>query len=142
MKMPKIKQMEEIEMLNSTEKLKRGKIKMSWNLNMVVDIGNERTADVFDGINYTYNVSAMYYRAFDDGNELLNIKGIRRLEGLSGEEAKPLLEKAIKNMMRKPEIYKNLNPDNGWGNYEGALSTLEQLLKWAEYAPKARFHIS
>ena len=114
---------------------------MSWKFNMVVDIGNGRTTEIFESINYTYNVSSMYYRAFDDGSITTNVKGIRRLEKLSGGEAKPLLENAIKDMKEKPDIYKILNPENKWGNYEGALSILEQLLKWAEYAPKAIFHI-
>lgn len=115
---------------------------MSWNFNMVVDIGNGRTAEIFDSISYTYNVSAMYYRAFDNGNTLTSSAGIRKLMNLSGREAKPLLEQAVKNMKDSPEIYKILNPENGWGDYEGALSILKKLLEWAEYAPAAIFHIS
>jgi len=120
---------------------------MSWDFNMVIDIANGRDAEIFDGLNYTYNVSPMYVEAFkeSEGSIALNInksKGIRILEGLTGEEAKPFLEKAIKKMKDEPNYYKTFNPKNGWGNYEGALSLLEQLLEWAEYAPKAKFQIT
>lgn len=108
---------------------------------MVLDIGNNRTIEIFDSINYTYNVAPMYYRAFQSFGEEEN-KGIRKLENLTGEEAKPLLEEAIEKMKGNIDAYKILNPKNGWGTYEGVLSILTQLLRWAEYAPKARFHIS
>ena len=74
--------------------------------------------------NYTYNVSPMFYEAF----ELKD--GIRDLDGKTGEDCIPLLLHAIKAMCFDPKKYKEMNPKNKWGNYEGALKLLQKLLEW------------
>ena len=98
---------------------------------MEADVGGEgRHALKGCDENYTYNVSAMFYDA-------IGAEGIRSLNGKTGEEAKPILEAAIKNMESAPDKYKALNPPNKWGDYEGALQLLKTLLQWCTDAPKA-----
>ena len=108
---------------------------MSWNISMEVDVGggNMRGIDVID-LNYTFNVSPMYYDAIGE-------IGMRGLSGMGGDEAYPILVDAIKKMKDSPDKYKEMNPPNGWGNYEGALNVLEEMAKAALECPKAVFCI-
>ena len=76
-------------------------------------------------INYTFNVAPMFQLALGKG-------GIKQLNELNREEAIKLLKVGIKDMEENPEIYKKLNPENGWGNYEGALNTLIKIFNSLE----------
>ena len=48
------------------------------------------------------------------------------------------LEKAIIAMEEKPEKFKALNPKNGWGNYNGFLEWLMELLDACREYPDAK----
>lgn len=41
----------------------------------------------------------------------------------------PKLEKGIKKLKENPDMFKKLNPENGWGSYEGLLSFAENYLQ-------------
>ena len=89
--------------------------------------------------NYTSNVSGMYYKAFERVYEDLSpilekawykIKDFK--EAFNSREREiiiPTLKFMIADMRAYPDIYKPLNPKNGWGNYEGAIEFLEEALK-------------
>lgn len=49
------------------------------------------------------------------------------LEGKTAAEIKPVLKAAIAAMEADPEKFKELNPPNGWGDYEGLLKVLRRL---------------
>jgi len=110
---------------------------MSYDFAMTVDAGEEYRSVLrdFDDLNYTYNVSPMYRAAFPGE------KGVNMLHGLTGEEAQEFLVSAIQKMRDDPNYYKEMNPSNGWGNYEGALRVLETLLVWCKDVPKAIMEI-
>lgn len=103
---------------------------MSWWFCMEIDVGGEHPATVRNDVNVTYNVAPMYHEAFGEG-------GIRGLHGLTGKEAEPLVQKAIRDMYENPEKYKKMTPVNGWGSYEGALKALYTLHEWTRECPKA-----
>lgn len=86
-------------------------------------------------INYTFNVAPMFQLALGKG-------GIKQLNELSREKCIKLLKIGIKDMKEKPEIYKKLNPKNGWGNYEGALTTLIKILDTLEENHNAQVSIN
>ena len=65
--------------------------------------------------NITSNVACMWRDAGCDLRELNDKKG--------KEAVKPLCD-AINRMKADPEKYKEMNPPNGWGDYEGCLSYL------------------
>lgn len=90
--------------------------------------------DILD-INYTFNVSPMFRLA-------LGGDGIKQLNNLGREECIELLESGIKHMEQNPEIYKKLNPENGWGNYEGALNVLSQILDALQSDEESYVYIS
>ena len=102
---------------------------MSWDFYMEADLGGPHMVEVKEGLNYTYNVAPMYNKAIEGG--------IRKLEGKKGKECIPILKKCIENMKADPVGYRALNPSNGWGDYEGALSVAENLLQWCEECPEA-----
>lgn len=68
----------------------------------------------------TYNVAPMFSKALGEG-------GIRQLCGVNSKDAIDLLSLGIGRMTDNPEDYKELNPSNGWGSYEGALQVLLDL---------------
>lgn len=71
--------------------------------------------------NITYNLNQMFNKAFevDDYLDLL--------EGKTGIEAVPLLDKAINNMANAPFYYMQYDAPNGWGTYVQALPWLISL---------------
>lgn len=44
---------------------------------------------------------------------------------------------AITRMRADPDTYRAMNPENGWGNYEGALEFLEEILAACKRLPNA-----
>ena len=89
----------------------------------------------FDGSdrNYTSNVSAMWRHA---GVELLDF------HGRPARKLTPHLAAAIEQMEANPETYRAMNPENGWGDYEGCLDFLRHILKWGRAFPEATFFVS
>jgi len=110
---------------------------MSWDFHMEMDLGGESPSSIgqYDA-NYTYNVSPMFYEAFDLDD------GIRELDGMIGSKAEPIIQAAIVKMTKDPDTFEAMNPDNGWGNYEGALELLRTLRIWCREAPKATMRVS
>ncbi len=94
--------------------------------------GRYRDFDLYDS-NMTVNVAKMWRHAGIDLTEY-HKKRAKRL-------IRPL-EKAVGNMIRDPETYQAMNPENGWGDYEGALLFLVELLGACTKYPKAFYAIS
>lgn len=110
---------------------------------MEADLGGSEPHDLDIYDNYTYNVSPMFYRAFGDARSPLrdDDTGIRALNGMLGREAYELLGEAIRYMHEHAGELRELNPDNGWGDYEGALSLLQRISGWCAEAPDARLTV-
>ncbi len=106
---------------------------MSYDFGMKADLGNGKIYLNYEK-NYTYNVSPMFYEAFGE-------PGINFIEGKTGEECMVRLLSGLANMDNNKKKYKAMNPDNGWGCYEGAVEVIETLIKWAKESPKAEFYI-
>lgn len=109
---------------------------MSWDFSMVMDTGGPELVCVEGGLNYTYNVSPMFYDAIPlkDG-----------IGGIDGERARDVIEalrSGLSKMQDNPDRYIPMNPENGWGDYEGAMRLLESLIRWAAKHPEARFEVS
>lgn len=66
----------------------------------------------------TYNLGAMF-------KEALGGRRLKELDGMECENALPLLLEAVVEMRADPARFKEFNPPNGWGDYEGALRFLE-----------------
>lgn len=83
---------------------------------MSYDISNDH-----ESFNYTYNVSGMWYDCYPE-------KGIREFYGLSGKDAVPVLRKLREHMEDNAERLREMEPDNGWGTFDGALAFVTELI--------------
>lgn len=80
--------------------------------------------------NYTWNVSPMFY-ACTPGE--IGISAA--LDGRTGAEAVPVLRDTLKAMLARKGEMVAMNPENGWGSYDGALRLLLTLCRASEANP-------
>lgn len=104
---------------------------MSWDVWLEADTGGEEPArlDVLDW-NYTSNVHGMLKLVMGHGS-------MEILTGLSGQEAGELLDQAICGLEVDEAACRELNPSNGWGEYEGFLRAVRKLRDACVAHPKA-----
>ena len=88
---------------------------MSFDVSVRVDTGDGPRV-VWEG-HLTYNLSPMM-RA---GGLVL-----RELDGLASLEALPVVSECVVAMMQSPGRFRELDPPNGWGNYDGLLGMLAE----------------
>ena len=105
---------------------------MSYDVSVTVDAGGPERISVGESLNMTYNVAPMFRLA-------LGGQGIKDLGECSS--AIPRLLTGINAMLSQPETYRALNPANGWGDYEGTLRFLQQLLAQCQAAPEGRVEV-
>ena len=74
-----------------------------------------------ESFNYTYNVSPMWYKAKPD-------KGIRTHYEMTGRDAVEPLTDIYCYMIDNYDDLVKLDPSNGWGDYEGALQFVGELI--------------
>jgi len=74
-----------------------------------------------ENFNYTYNVAGMWYSAVPDA-------GIRVIYGLSGKDAAPLLRGIWNHMVENHIEMRKMEPNNGWGSFDGALGFINDLV--------------
>ena len=80
---------------------------MSYDVWMSIDTGGKEPVSVGDSINHTSNTSPMWTKAMG--------VPLRELDGKTGVEARPILNKGVNEMKRNPDEYTPMNPENGWG---------------------------
>lgn len=99
---------------------------MSWGIDLVTD--NE-TIEVFDG--HTYNLTPMWRLAgvFDVS---------RDLDGMTGRQISAVASAGLRRAVQYPQAFKTLNPDNGWGDYDGFVAMLTRLAVLAAEHPNAK----
>ena len=105
---------------------------MSYDIDLVIDTGVEERTVVTVG-NYTSNVAGMWKKALG--------YSLRELDNKKADSCIEDLRKAIANMEDNPKEYKEMNPPNGWGDYEGALNYLRKLLDACVKNPKCKIDI-
>jgi hypothetical protein len=94
-------------------------------MSLDIYITAKREVDIYER-NVTYNLAKMYYKCIDKE------KGFRKLDGMNCKEALPIVENAIRDMLVNADEYRKLNPENGWGSYEGLLATLQEMRNCCE----------
>jgi len=99
--------------------IQRKWILMSWDVSLIKRCEYCNHNEEIDIGNYTYNISNMYKKAMG--------YTLSELYGKSANEVMPILNKGISDMEENPEIYQEMNPINGRGNYEGALNFLRNI---------------
>lgn len=86
----------------------------------------ENDAVILDGP--TYNLAPMFKKAIPGG--------LKALDGMLAEDAAPILLTGINDMLTFPGQFEMLNPENGWGTYQGALYFLQQFQIACRQNPK------
>jgi hypothetical protein len=105
---------------------------MSYDITLQIDTGNGKI-DVVDCGNYTYNCAPMLTKA-------ANIS-LLDLRGAQCKEVVPILSAAIDTMTIDPKVYKALEPENGWGDYEGWLRYLRTVRDACQDHPLCTLHV-
>lgn len=74
--------------------------------------------------NYTHNCQPMWWLALAEGAHVE--MSLCDFDGMAADKASPLLELAVAHMRAEEnrDRYVDLNPSNGWGDYETALEYL------------------
>lgn len=88
---------------------------------------------VFDQ-NITYNVGGMFRLALG--------RPLRDFDGAPAVEACSIFRQGQRDMEDRPDVYKAMNPPNGWGSYEGALGFLRELADACAANPESWVRIS
>lgn len=95
---------------------------MSWDAWVEIDTGNGETLAAGD-LNYTHNCNEMMRRALDAVGELapLGEHQLYALDGTSCAKAADILGRALHWWEQQPrEFFKQFEPENGWGDADGA----------------------
>jgi post-segregation antitoxin (ccd killing protein) len=96
-----------------------------------------------------FNATGRYVLSWKDGEW---VKGqlqvndnklyLRDLENKTGAELASLLKEAIEWAVEHLDELREMNPSNGWGNAEGAVTYLWDIQRMCEMHPKARLYLS
>lgn len=100
----------------------------------IVYKGTKKEAILFDR-NITHNISEMW-------NEAGIWEALYESDGEKPSEIIDVLKKGLKDMNDRPEFYKQFNPSNGWGDYDGAISFLTDVIEACENFPDAVINVS
>lgn len=85
-------------------------------MNWSVYIGDENPLS-----SHTWNLTPMWVLSgVVDGS-------LSELSGLTGGEVWDRVERALKVARRYPEAFRAVEPENGWGTYEGFIEALERV---------------
>lgn len=106
---------------------------MSYDVTLTINTGHQYM-DVYYVGNMTYNVAPMYKLAL----------GIRfaELDGKQSADCIDMLEKAVAHMEANPGTYREMNPPNGWGDYETALAFFDEVRKACRNHPLTKISVS
>lgn len=93
---------------------------MSYDIYLTINTGKQETT-VCEVGNYTSNIRKMLDTAF-------KVQDWKYIDRKKAGEVLPEITSAYLHMVQNPEIYKPMNPKNGWGNYEGCTELLRKLM--------------
>ena len=85
-----------------------------------------------DEFNYTYNVSGMWYAAIPE-------TGIRSHYGMTGKEAITPLLKIYGYMVLHRDELLEFEPDNKWGDFDGAMGFVHNLIRASLRNPEEKW---
>jgi hypothetical protein len=137
---------------------------MSYDVYFEIDTGGGNVVTI-DDRNYTSNVSPMWSKALAlpekpwvrDGDQVMGHRpngdgtwttspamnhGVRLLHDAPASECAGILAAAVERMTSNPGEYRSMNPDNGWGCYEGALEFLRWMADMAAAHPRSVIRVS
>ncbi|MFA5135638.1 MAG: hypothetical protein WC505_07695 [Patescibacteria group bacterium] len=107
-------------------------------LSAVVDLGGPEPfrTTIWDA-NITHNLAPMLDSAGPYWQHIA-----RDSEGQTGADIREDVIKLLAELEAYPDLYKQHNPANGWGNYENCINFLSSLLKAINQHPRAVITLS
>ena len=90
--------------------------------------------------NYTSNVGAMYGAASDGAWH--DETRVPRYKDFPTREFLPIGRQIVTIMARDPERFESMDPENGWGDYDGALAYMVRIVTACEDFPEDMLYIS
>jgi hypothetical protein len=103
---------------------------MSLDIGLEIDTGGSERSSVGRSFNITHNVAKMW-------REAGCYEALYESAGKLASEVVPILKASLETMRADPVLYRTFNPENGWGNYEGAVRWLGEVIEEFEKHPKA-----
>lgn len=101
---------------------------------------------VHGSYNYTHNTSPMIYRTlpvvFPGWDRNGDGPWYRILDGKTGPEGAELLDRIVNCFMEAPEMFRVMNPPNGWGDYDSLLGVLVDMRDAGRAHPTAKWETS
>jgi hypothetical protein len=101
---------------------------MSWGADIIIkhEDGYSTNVEVVDG--HTYNLTPMWRKAgiFDYSHDL---------QGRNAGELAPILAAGLIDALSHSDDYRELNPSNGWGDYDGFVEILTRFTRLAYEHP-------
>lgn len=94
---------------------------MSWDAELTDDRGHTEGE-----WNYTHNTNRMINHAFADSS-WAGTSWWRCLDGMTGSDGAAFLDRIIRSMESDPETFREMNPENGWGDYDSLLVVLREM---------------
>jgi hypothetical protein len=108
---------------------------MSWDVYLYRKEREERDSDINVG-NYTSNCAQMFASAISGvTNRRPNIREFSDLSGLKTQDAFTILADVINIMIKNPDYFEKMNPENGWGSYRTYLNFLIDFLLACAHNP-------
>lgn len=105
---------------------------MSYDVSLVIDAGGkEPAALVVLDENYTWNVAPMFMESVGSTPN--------DWDGKSAFDVATICARILRDFELDPEKFQRLNPENGWGSFEGAKAFIAKIKIACEAAPKATF---
>lgn len=96
--------------------------------------------------NYTHNTSGMIYKVLDTvgWERPLRENGHPSawwdlLNGMSGAEGAKYLGVILGGLLEAPALFRQMNPENGWGDYDSLCETLEEMRATSERYPSGEW---
>lgn len=77
----------------------------------------------------TYNLNSMLRGA--------GLDDIRALRGQKGEQIAATLRPVLATLRAEPERFRAMNPSNGWGDYDGLVPVIAEIVEACEKNPSA-----
>lgn len=109
---------------------------MSYDVHLEIGVGGDEPARLgFLDANYTWNVYPMFKAALGDEGFCNDWDGLR------AEIAADRCERTLAAFDADPDRFRALNPENGWGNYEGARAFIQAIGDACAKAPLATLRV-
>lgn len=110
---------------------------MSWDASLNCDACGHTVAEQ----NYTHNTNGManavldpdylqrstFEEVFRTGDKPPSVSWWKQLDGSSGPDGAALLARIVEGLEAEPERFRLMNPDNGWGDYDGLIEALRAM---------------